>query len=543
MPPFTSSVSTASAEFAQNRADMLALVAKLREIEARPALLSEQRRPRFAERGQITPRERLKRLLDPGMPFVELYSLASYLVDDPNPETSLPGATQIAGIGFVGGVRCGFLVDDSGINAGAMVTMSGFKAVEIVEFCIRLKLPFVHLVESAGANLLTYQVEMWAKGGGMFNRLALLSASGVPSLTVLHGPSTAGGAYHPGMSDYVIGIRKNGMAALAGAALTQAATGEIPDEEQLGGAEMHATVSGLVEYLAEDDAHGILICRDLVRRLGWNESCPPLPKRDVAPPLYDPDELAGVVPVDHRKAYDVHEVIARIVDGSDVVDFKPRFGPGTVCAQAAILGYPVGIVGNNGPIDPSGAAKVTQFLQLCDQSGTPVVFLHNTTGYIVGTASEQAGMIKHGAKMIQAVSNVRVPKLVLYIGASYGAGNYGMCGHGYDPDFLFAWPNASTGVMGGEQAAITMEVVARNAAKRRGVDPTPAFEAQLAKQRQAILDHFAPQSNAFYTSGRMLDHGIIDPRDTRRVLGFALETCWEARHRTVRPNSFGVARI
>ena len=280
-----------------------------------------------------------------------------------------------------------------------------------------------------------------------------------------------------------------------------------------------------------------------MRRLGWNASCPPLPRPDVAPPVYDPDELAGVVPVDYRRAYDVHEVIARIVDGSDVVDFKPRFGASTVCAQAAIYGHAVGIIGNNGPIDPNGAAKATHFLQACDQAGTPVLFLNNTTGYMVGTATEQAGMIKHGSKMIQAVANIRVPKLTLYIGASYGAGNYGMCGHGYDPDFLFTWPNASTGVMGGEQAALTMDVVARGAAKRRGLELSPALEAQLAKQKQAILDHFAPQSNPFYTSGRMLDHGMIDPRDTRKVLGFALETCWEARHRTVRPNSFGVARI
>jgi geranyl-CoA carboxylase beta subunit len=543
MPVFASRVSASSPEFLQHRRDMLELVAQLRAIEGRTVALSEQRRARFEERGQLGPRERLTRLLDPGMPFLELYSLVNFLVDDPNWETSVPGATQITGIGFINGVRCMVMVDDSGINAGAMVTMSGFKAVETLDFCIRLRLPFVHLVESAGANLMTYRVEMWAKGGGMFRRMAKASAAGVPTFVVLHGPSTAGGAYTPGMSDYVVGIRKNGMAALAGAALTQAATGEIPDEQQLGGAEMHATTSGLVEYLAEDDAHGILICRDLVRRLDWNKNCPPLPRPFVPPPLYDPDELAGVVPIDHKRAYDVHEVITRLVDGSDIVDFKPRFGPGTVCAQAHIYGHAIGIIGNNGPIDPNGAAKATHFLQLCDQSETPLVFLNNTTGYMVGTATEQAGMIKHGAKMIQAVSNVRVPKITLYIGASYGAGNYGMCGHAYEPDFLFAWPNASTGVMGGEQAAITMGIVARGAAKRRGIEPTPAMEAQLAKQKQAILEHFAPQSNAFYTSGRMLDHGVIDPRDTRKILGFALETCWEARHRRTQPNTFGVARI
>jgi geranyl-CoA carboxylase beta subunit len=522
---------------------MLALVEQMRGYEARAETLSEKRRPRFEERGQLTPRERLKRLLDPGMPFVELYNMASFLVDDPNWETSVPGANQICGIGFVSGVRCVIAVDDSGIAAGAATTMTGIKAMETLDVAIRHKMPYVHLVESAGANLMTYQVEMWAKAGGMFYKLAQLSAKGIPTFVVLHGPSTAGGAYQPGMSDYVIGVKKNGMAALAGAALTQAATGEIADERDLGGSEMHASVSGLVEYLAEDDGHGILLCRDLVGRLNWNKNCPPLPKREVEPPIHDIDELAGVAPADYKKSYDVREVMSRFVDGSEFVEFKPRFGPATVCVQAHIFGHAVGVIGNNGPIDPNGAAKATQFFQLCDQSDTPIVFLNNITGYMVGTEYEQAGMIKLGAKMIQAVSNVRVPKLTLYIGASFGAGNYGMGGHGYEPDFLFAWPNATTGVMGGEQAAITMDVVARAGAKRRGVDVTDEMEAQMAKQKKAIIDLFDPQSNAFYTSGRMLDQGIIDPRDTRKILGFALETCWEARHRKLHPNSFGVARI
>ncbi len=543
MTMYTSKISNTSETFHQNKKDMTDLVARLRDYEARAEALSEKRRPRFEKRGQLTPRERLKRLLDPGMPFVELYNMANFLVDDPDMETSIPGASAIAGIGFISGVRCLIIVDDSGINAGAITTGTIQKMLGILKIALEQKLPLIHLVESAGANLMQYTVELWAHGGGMFHGRAKLSAAGIPTIVVLHGPSTAGGAYQPGMSDYVIGVKKNGMAALAGAALTQAATGEIADERELGGTEMHASVTGLVEYLAEDDAHGILICRDLVDRLDWNKNSAPLPSQDVQPPRFDPEELAGVVPVDYKTAYDAREVMARIVDGSDFVEFKPRFGPATVCIQARIMGHAVGIIGNNGPLDPNGAAKATHFFQLCDQSDMPIIFLNNITGYMVGTEYEQVGMIKLGAKMIQAVSNVRVPKISLYIGASFGAGNYGMCGYAYEPAFLFAWPNATTGVMGGEQAATTMDVVMRAGAKRRGEEIDQKMEEKMAAQKQAIIDHFAPQSDAFYTSGRMLDQGIIDPRDTRKILGFALDTCREGRSRTLQPNSFGVARI
>jgi geranyl-CoA carboxylase beta subunit len=540
MAVYESRIDPGSVAFQANRNDMLSLVEQLREIEGRAATLSEQRRPVFEKRGQLTPRERLARLLDPGMPFLELYNLANYLVDDADRRTSIPGASILVGIGFVSGVRCLVMVDDSGISAGAMKKKSLDKALGALKVALRQKLPFIHLVESAGANLMEYEVELWAAGGGMFHGLARLSAAGIPTITVLHGPSTAGGAYQPGMSDYVIGVKKNGMAALAGAALVYAATGEVADEQELGGARMHATVSGLVEYLAEDDAEGIAMARDLLARLDWNRRCTPPLAAAIEEPVYDPDEIAGVVPVDYRKSYDVREVVARFVDRSDFVDFKPGYGPGTVCLQARVFGQACGIIGNNGPIDPNGAAKATQFFQLCDQADQPIIFLNNTTGYMVGTEYEQAGMIKHGSKMIQAVANVRVAKISLYIGASFGAGNYGMAGYAYEPDFLLAWPNAVTGVMGGEQAAGTMELVARNAARRRGQE---VDEQQLAAQRQAIVAHFDRQSDAFYTSGRVLDQGVIDPRDTRRVLGFVLETIREARYRQLQPNSFGVARM
>ncbi|WP_169569883.1 acyl-CoA carboxylase subunit beta [Sneathiella limimaris] len=540
MTIFKSKVSPGSESFATNRQQMLDKVAELHAIKDRARQLSEKRRPRFEERGQLTPRERLTRLLDPGMPFLELYGLANFLVDTDDWDKSIPGANTLAGIGYVSGIRCMIYASDSGISAGAGVQKTGEKLRSCQDIALDKKLPFIHLVESAGANLMKYQVESWASGGGGFQRLAKLSAAGIPTIAVLHGPSTAGGAYFPGMSDYVIAVKGRGRASLGGAALVKAATGEIADEEELAGAEMHASISGLVEYLADDDAHGLQIARDLVARLDWNKNCPEPVRVEVVEPLYDPDEIAGVVPVDYRKPYDVREVVARLVDGSNFDEFKPRYGSTLVCLQANIFGHACGVVGNNGPIDPDGAAKGAQFFQLCDQADIPLIFLNNITGYMVGKDYEQAGMIKHGSKMIQAVSNVRVPKITLYIGASFGAGNYGMAGYGYEPDFLFAWPNAVTGVMGGEQAALTMDQVARNGAARKG---EPVDEAALQAQKDRLIAHFDRQSDAFYTSGRLLDQGVIDPRDSRKVIGFALDTCWEARNRRTRPNSFGVGRM
>ncbi len=539
MKVFQSRVTTTSETFAANRADMAALVDKMRALEARAETKSETRRPVFDKRGQLSPRERLAALLDPGMPFLELFNMASYLVDDPDPETSVPGGSMITGIGFVSGVRCLVFVDDSGINAGASTTKSVEKALGCLAIALKQKLPFIHCVESAGANLMAYTVELWAHGGGMFAGLAKLSAAGIPVITVLHGASTAGGAYQPGLSDYVIGVKGNGMAMLAGAALVKAATGEVAEDRELGGAEMHASTTGLVEYLAENDAHGIEIARDVVAGLDWNDTTDPALEHDFVEPVLDGDDIAGIVPIDYRKPYDMREIAARIADGSQLLDFKPDYGSTTVCLHARIFGQAVGIIGNNGPIDPEGATKATHFMQICDQAGTPLIFLQNTTGYMVGTEYERAGMIKHGSKMIQAVTNVRVPKLSFYIGASFGAGNYGMCGLAFDPDFLFTWPNAMTGVMGGEQAALTMEQVMTIAAKRKGLE---VEEKQMAAQREQITAHFDGQSDAFFTSGRVLDHGMIDPRDTRMVIGFCLHTCAEARARELRPNTFGVAR-
>ena len=539
MAIFQTKISTTSDKFIKNRDEMLAMVEELRRLEARAEAASNKRLPVFEKRGQLTPRERVRRLLDPGMPFMSLFTMANYMLDDPDPETSVPGGSNILGIGFVSGTRCMVWADDSGIRAGAATT-GGWKSLEVVQdIALKQKLPLIHLVESAGANLVEYEVELWANGGKLFRNLARMSAAGIPTLVVLHGASTAGGAYMPGMSDYVIGVKENGMAALAGAALVKAATGEVANDRELGGTEMHASVSGLVEFLADDDAHGIAMARDVMARLAWNRHAAPIPARPYALPKYSADELAGVVPCDYTVPYDVREVIARLVDGSDFEDFKPRFGVSTVCVQAQVMGRPVAIIGNNGPIDPAGANKAAQFLQLCESGDIPVVFLHNTTGYMVGTDYEQAGMIKHGSKMIQAISTLTVPKIAFYIGASFGAGNYGMSGYAYEPDFLFSWVNARTGVMAGASAAKTMRMVAQVRAARKG---EAVDEAAAQKQEDFITALFTKQESAFYTSGRCLDHGVIDPRDTRRVLGFALETIGEARTRSLRPNSFGVAR-
>ncbi|NBC21477.1 MAG: acyl-CoA carboxylase subunit beta, partial [Alphaproteobacteria bacterium] len=424
MAVFQSKIRTSSDDFRRNREEMLALVEKLGDLNERGRILSEKRKSRFEARGQLTPRERLARLLDPGMPWLAVGNLSGYLSDGRPEEKSLPGSTVICGIGFIAGVRCMVVVDDSGIMAGAMTGSTAYKIMRSEEIALQQKLPYVHLVESAGGDLINYTVEGFSRGGGLFAGQAKLSKAGIPIISVLHGSSTAGGAYMPGMSDYVVAVRGNGKAFLAGPPLLKAATGEIATEDELGGAEMHASVSGLAEYLADDDGEAVVMAREVVDRLGWNTRCPRPDLPDSPPPLYDPDEIAGIVPVDYRIPYDVREVVARIVDGSDFTDFKPRYGVSTVCIQAQIMGYRCALVGNNGPIDPAGATKAAQFLQLMDQAGTPVIFLQNTTGYMVGADYERAGMIKHGSKMIQAVTNIEVPRITLMIGASYGAGNY-----------------------------------------------------------------------------------------------------------------------
>ena len=540
MAVFKSKIDNKSDAFSKNKSEFSELIKKMEDIYGRAEKVSERRRQKFIERGQLTPRERLSKILDQDTAFIELFNMISYLVDDDNYDTSISGGSIIAGIGFISGVRCLVFVDDSGINAGALTAKSIDKALGCLNISLRQKLPFIHLVESSGINLMNYTVEFWSNTGGMFYGLAKLSAAGIPTIAVLHGLSTAGGAYQPGMSDYVIGVKKNGMAALAGPALLKAATGEIALNEELGGSEMHARVTGLVEYLADDDEHALRIVRDLIDKIDWNTK---ILKREpilYEEPIYDIKELSGIVSVDYKVPYDVRELIARIVDGSDFIDFKAEYGVSTVCVQTKINGYSCGIIGNNGPIDPNGATKSAQFIQLCDQSDIPLIFLSNTTGFMVGKQTEQLGMIKHGSKLIQAVSNVKVPKITLNVGASFGAGNYAMCGKAYEPDFIFSWPNAKIGVMGGEQAAKTMEQVMISSAERKG---TNIDETKLKSQLIEITEKYNSQSDAFVTSGRGLDYGLINPIDTRKILGFLLETFWESKHRATKPNSFGIARM
>ena len=539
MPILESRVDSRSDEFRRNREEMLARIAEFRDLEEKVRNASNSKRDLFARRGQLLPRERLALLLDRGAPFLELSTLAGLGMHDDDGKEAVLGGGVIVGIGQVAGVRCLVYANDSGIKGGTSTPMGSEKTLRSQAIALTEKLPIVSLIQSGGANLL-YQAEMFIKGGRRFANQARLSAAGIPQVTVVHGNSTAGGAYIPGMSDYVIMVRNQARVFLAGPPLLKAATGEIAGEEELGGADMHGSIAGTAEYLAEDDADGIAIARQVMAALRWNDALPPRPERSFKPPRYDIDELCGVVPTDYRKPYDCREVIARIVDDSDFLEFKAAFDPWTICGHAAIEGQRCGLIGNNGPITNRGANKAAQFIQLCCQSGTPLIFLQNTTGYMVGVEAETGGMVKHGAKMIQAVATATVPKITLHIGASFGAGNYGMCGRGFDPRFIFSWPNARIAVMGGEQAAGTL-VTVREAADRREGRETD--RAKLEAMRDSVIAQFDRESTALYATARLWDDGLIDPRDTRRVLGLCLAICNEAEVRPLRPNSFGVARM
>jgi geranyl-CoA carboxylase beta subunit len=442
-------------------------------------------------------------------------------------------------IGFVEGVRCIVVANDSAIKGGSISPMGLKKSLRAQEIALALKLPIVNLVESGGANLL-YQSEIFVDGGRVFANMARFSAVGIPQITVVHGSSTAGGAYLPGLSDYVVVVKGKAKVFLAGPPLVKAALGKDTTDEELGGAEMHAKVSGLAEYLALDDAHGIAIGREIVSKLGWDDDAPPDSARNFEPPRYDIEDVLGIVPADPRKPYDVREIMARLVDGSDFLEFKKDWGAQTVCVHARLEGHRCALIGNNGPIHPQGAAKAAQFIQACCQSGTPIVYLHNTTGFMVGVDAEERGIIKHGAKMIQAVANATVPQLSVIVGGSFGAGNYGMCGRSFDPNFVFAWPNSRVAVMGGEQAGRVMGLITEAKMKRNGgtVDT-----GAISGLHQQVKDKLESESTALYATARLWDDGIIDPRETRRVLAFALASCREAARRKLRCSTFGVGRM
>jgi len=538
VPRLHSTVDPSSESFGRNRAQMLELLTQVRSLEAKVREHSASKAAKFQKRGQLLPRQRIERLLDRGAPFLELSTLAGYKMHDDDGKSGIAGGSNIIGIGVVQGRRCLVSASDSAIKGGAVSPMGLRKTLRAQEIALQNKLPTINLVESAGANLI-YQSELFVEGGRVFANMARLSAAGLPQITVVHGSSTAGGAYIPGLSDYVIVVRGRSKIFLAGPPLVKAALGEDAEEEALGGAEMHTKVAGTAEYIAESDGDAVAVARELLAKIRWDGAQGEAPQR-VRPPHYDPDELAGAVPVDYREPYDVREIIARVVDDSDFLDFGRDYGPQTVCGHARIEGHACGIIGNNGPIFADGASKAGHFIQSCCQSGTPIVYLQNTTGYMVGTQAEQAGIVKHGAKMIQAVANATVPQITMLVGGAFGAGNYGMCGRAFDPRFIFAWPNARISVMGGAQAAKVMEIITVAKFARQGVEIPPE---NLEKMTGAIRDKLDSESDALFATARIWDDGIIDPRDTRRVLGMTLATCREAAVRTLHPTTFGVARF
>jgi geranyl-CoA carboxylase beta subunit len=539
MSHIDSSLSVSSDTFQANRSGMLALLDRVRTYEQRSVDKSAASRERFEKRKQLLPRERVALLLDPGTPFLELSTLAGLGLDVPDLDKSVPGGGVIAGIGWVSGIRCMVSASDAGINAGALQPMGLDKQLRVQELALENKLPYVQLVESAGANLMAYRVEEFVRGGTLFRNLARMSAAGLPVVTVTHGSSTAGGAYQTGLSDYIIMVRDRSRAFLAGPPLLMAATGEVATEEELGGALMHTAISGLGDYLAEDDRDAIRLAREVLAQIDWNRDLPPEPLRSYKPPRYGAEDLLGIMPMDPKRPVDMREVIARLADDSYFLPFGENYGSATVCGHIKIEGFPVGIITNNGPIDPAGATKATHFIQACCQSKTPIVYLNNTTGFMVGRAYEEAGIIKHGSKMIQAVANATVPQITIYCGASFGAGNYGMCGRGFAPRFCFSWPNAKTAVMGGEQAAKTMAIVTEAAMKRQGGE---VDQAKLDALQQNIIDRFDRQMSVFVTSAQVLDDGVIDPRDTRAVLSQVLSVCRAAEVRQPQAMQFGVAR-
>ena len=536
MPALRSKINPRSDAFAANAQRMQALLADVLRLQGLVIAESESKRAKFEKRNQMLPRERVARLLDRGTPFLELSRLAGLNMHDDDGKKAVLGGGSIIGIGVVAGKRCLISVNDSAVKGGTIAPMGLRKALRAQEIATENKLPVIYLVESGGANLM-YQSEIFIEGGRSFANQARMSAAGLPQISVVHGSSTAGGAYLPGLSDYVILVRGRSSIFLAGPPLVKAAIGEDCTEDELGGAETHAQVTGLGEYLCEDDAHAIAMTREVMDKLRWDVAGAAAP---YAEPLFDVQELMGIVPADEREPYDVREVIARLVDGSDFLEFKASYAPEMMCGHARVHGQLVGILGNNGPIQPAGSTKAAQFIQLCDQSGTPLVFLQNTTGYMVGSVAERSGAIKHGSKMIQAVANARVPKFTFVLGGSYGAGNYGMCGRGFDPRFIFSWPTARTAVMGGAQAAKVMDIINRAKIERTGME---ANEVALKAMSDGLRLRLDKESSVLFGTARLWDDGIIDPRETRRILGLCLALAHEAEQRTLRPNTFGVARM
>ncbi|MFD9728742.1 acyl-CoA carboxylase subunit beta [Streptomyces sp. NPDC059072] len=519
-------------EHAQARTAALERLAAL-DAEHAKALAGggEKYTARHKDRGKLLARERIELLLDPDTPFLELSPLAAWGSDYP------VGASMVTGIGTVEGVECLVTANDPTVRGGASNPWTLKKALRANEIALQNRLPVISLVESGGADLPS-QKEIFIPGGAIFRDLTRLSAAGIPTVAVVFGNSTAGGAYIPGMSDHTVMIKDRSKVFLGGPPLVKMATGEESDDESLGGADMHARTSGLADYYALDEQDAIRQARRVVARLNHRKERPdPAP---AAEPLYDPEELLGIVPEDLKTPFDPREVIARIVDGSDFDEFKPLYGPSLVTGWATLHGYPVGILANaQGVLFSAESQKAAQFIQLANQRDIPLLFLHNTTGYMVGKEYEQGGIIKHGSMMINAVSNSRVPHLSVLVGASYGAGHYGMCGRAYEPRFLFAWPSAKSAVMGPQQLAGVLSIVSRQSAAAKGL---PYDEEADAGMRAFVEAQIESESLPMFLSGRLYDDGVIDPRDTRTVLGLCLSAVHNAPVEGAR-GGFGVFRM
>ena len=514
--------------YRENRAGMLDMLARLDELYEEAARGGgEEAMTRLRSRGKMPLRERISLVLDRDSPFLEISPLAAWR------SNYNVGSGFIVGIGVIEGTECLILGHDPSVRAGAFNQFNSKKLMRGLEIARDNRIPYVQFVESAGADLrgeggggdpeasIRREGGHFAESGRLFYEITELSKMRIPTISLVFGASTAGGAYQPGMSDYNIFIKNQSQVALGGPPLVKMATGEDADYEQLAGADMHTRISGLGDYLAQDEHDGIRICREVVRHLNWRKLGPG-PSLPADPPIYDPEELLGIVNEDLRVPFDMREVIARTVDGSRFEEFKPLYGPTLVTGWSSIHGYPIGILGNNGPLLSESAEKAAQFIQLCNQIDVPLVFLHNITGYIVGTDFEQRGITKNGSKMINAVSNSTVPHISTIVGASYGAGNYGMSGRAYNTRFTYLWPTAKIAVMGPKQMAGVMTIVQRAAAERRGLE----FDEEANARRVEVAEHWAEErSKGLYATSRVSDDGMLDPRDTRLAIAISLSTC------------------
>jgi acyl-CoA carboxylase subunit beta len=530
-PVIATRVDPRSDEFRANAEANRAAVARLSAALHQATLGGgEKYVARHRAAGKLLPRERVELVLDRDSYFLELCPLAGH--DVPG---HTPGAGLIGGVGRVSGAECLVTASESTVKGGAVSEMTAWKSARMSDIAEHNRLPAISMIESAGADL-PVQSKIFVPGGRGFRDLTRRSQSRIPTICLVFGSSTAGGAYIPGMSDYVVMVENQAQVYLAGPPLVKMATGEDTDHEELGGAAMHSRISGVSDYLARDERDAIRIGREIVAHLEWRKAAQPLP-RPVEPPRYDPDELLGIASPDVKVPFDQREVIARIVDGSRFSEFKPLYGTTLVCGWAHVHGYPVGLVANNGILFSESAQKGAQFIELCNSSDVPLVFLQNITGFMVGKKYEQEGIIKHGAKLINAVSNSTVPAITIMTGASYGAGNYAMCGRAYAPRFLFTWPNHRIAVMGGKQLAGVLDIIQREAAAKRG---EPVDEQKLGVMKAMTESMIEKESDPYFATARLWDDGIIDPRDTRTVLAIALSAAYTAPVRGT--TSWGVFR-